>query len=108
MILTSKILDKLLNSDYLKKIYPMIDNIDTIVTWDGDEEYPMYDIDLTIFVNDPEMTYKNMYEKGLDPHYLIDEYMIYLLKYVNVDRIDVKQVYVSVFGPDGQGIYGNY
>ena len=53
MILTSKILDKLLNSDYIKNIYPMIDHIKTIVTWDGDEEYPFYDIDLAILVHSP-------------------------------------------------------
>lgn len=108
MILTSKILDKLLNSDYIKNIYPMIDHIKTIVTWDGDEEYPFYDIDLSIHVNDPDMTTFNMYEKGFDPHYLIDEHMIYLMKYVGVQRIDIKQIYVSVFGPDNQNIYGNY
>jgi hypothetical protein len=49
-----------------------------------------------------------MYEKGFDPHYLIDEHMIYLMKYVGVQRIDIKQIYVSVFGPDNQNIYGNY
>ena len=46
-----------------------------------------------------------MFEKGLDPHYLIDFYMIDLLKFVNVSRIDLKQVYIKVIGPNGELIY---
>jgi cell shape-determining protein MreC len=44
MILTTKILDKLLNSDYVKNVYPMIDHIDTKVVWDGDEALSMKNI----------------------------------------------------------------
>ena len=106
MILTSKLLDKLLNSDYIKKVYPMIDNIKTRVVWDGDEEYPFYDVMLKIYVNDEDMTTFNMYKKGLDPHYLVDEYMIDLLKFVEVSRRDLNQVYIRVLGPNGESIYG--
>jgi hypothetical protein len=106
MILTSKLLDKLLNSDLIKQVYPMIDHIKTRVIWDGDEEYPFYDISVRIHVNDEDMTTFNMYEKGLDPHYLIDFYMIDLLKFVNVSRRDLNQVYIRVIGPNGESIYG--
>lgn len=106
MILNSETLDKLLNSDYLKKIYPMVDRIKTKVIWDGDEEYPFYDIALQIYVNDEDMNIFTMYEEGLDPHYLIDFYMIDLLKFVNVSRRDLNQVYIKVIKPNGESIYG--
>lgn len=106
MILTTKLLDKLLNSDYIKKMYPMVDNIKTRVVWDGDTEFPFYDVMLKIYVNDEDMTTFNMYEKGLDPHYLVDEYMMDLLKFAEVSRRDISQVYIRVIGPNGESIYG--
>ena len=106
MILTNKLLDKLLNSDLIKQAYPMVDNIKTRVLWDGDEELPFYDIAVKIYVNDEDMTTFNMFEKGLDPHYLIDFYMIDLLKFVNVSRRELNQVYIRVLGPSGESIYG--
>ena len=106
MILTNKILDKLLNSDLIKSVYPMVDHIKTRVLWDGDEEYPFYDIAVKIHVNDEDMTTFNMFEKGLDPHYIIDFYMVDLLKFVNVSRRDLNQVYIRVIGPNGESIYG--
>ncbi len=42
MILTTKILNKLINSPLIKDIYPMIDNVDSEVMWDGDEDHPFY------------------------------------------------------------------
>lgn len=39
MILSDKILNKLFNSEYIKNIYPMIDNIDVNVDWDGDDAF---------------------------------------------------------------------
>ena len=105
MVLKSETLNKLLNSDYIKNIYPMVDHIKTKVIWDGDEEYPFYDIFLQIYVNDEDITKFNMFEKGLDPHYLIDSYMVDLLKMVNVSRRDLNQVYIRVLGPNGELIY---
>lgn len=106
MILNSKILDKILNSEYIKSIYPVIDRIETRVLWDGDEEIPFYDIDLNIYVNDPDMEINTMYEKGLDPHYLIDEHMIFLLKFYDISSRDINQIYIKVIGPEGNLIYG--
>jgi hypothetical protein len=106
MILTNEILDKLLNSKLIKRVYPMVDHIKTRVIWDGDEEYPFYDISVRIYVNDEDMTTFNMYEKGLDPHYLIDFYMMDLIKMVSVSRRDINQLYIRVIGQNGEPIYG--
>lgn len=106
MILTTKILDNLLNTDYVKQVYPMIENIKTRVVWDGDEKYPFYDISVKIYVNDEDMTAFNMFEKGLDPYYLVDYHMIDLLKFVDVSKRDITQVYIRVIGPNGESIYG--
>ena len=84
----------------------MIDHIKTRVDWDGDEEIPFYDIDLKIYVNDPDMEISTMYEKGLDPHYLIDEHMIFLLRFYDISSRDINQIYIKVIGPDGNVIYG--
>jgi hypothetical protein len=107
MILTNEILDKLLNSKLIKKIYPMIDHIKTRVVWDGDTEIPFYDVVLKIYVNDEDMTTFNMFEKGLDPHYLVDEYMMDLIKMVSVSRRDISQLYIRVIGPNDETIYGD-
>ena len=48
MILNNNILHKLMNSDYIKSIYPMVDNIKTRMDWDGDDEFPFYDIELIV------------------------------------------------------------
>lgn len=107
MILTSEILNKLVNSDYIKKVYPMIDRIETKVDWDKDFSLPFYDIYIKIYVNDPDMVdYHTMYERGLDPHYLIDKYIVYLLQYINISTRDISQIYILVIGDDGEVIYG--
>ena len=106
MILTSKILDKLFNSDYVKKAYPVIDRIETKVDWDKDETLPFYDIYIRIYVNDPDMTDSNMYDRGMDPHYLVDKYLVYLLQYINISTRDISQIYILVIGADGEIIYG--
>ena len=106
MILTTKLLDKLLNSDYIKKVYPMVDKIKTRVVWDGDTEFPFYDVMLKIYVNDKDMTTFNMFKKGLDPYNLVNLYMMDLLKFVDVSKRDITQVYIRVIGPNGESIYG--
>ena len=84
----------------------MIDHIKTIVTWDGDEEYPFYDIDLSIHVNDPDMTTFNMYEKGFDPHYLIQRDLKFMLKMAGISTRDIIQISVLVKNPNGDIVYG--
>lgn len=109
MILTPRILEKIVNSDYIKQVYPMIDRVETKMDWDGDEEIPFYDIELDIYVNDSEMTLETMYERGMDPHYLIDHHLIFLLKmagFLNPSSV-INQIEVRVIGPDGKVIYGS-
>jgi hypothetical protein len=106
MILTSERAEKLFNSDYIKKIYPMIDKIDAEVVWDGDEDFPFYKIYLTVKLNDPTITSKNMYDKGFDPHYLYQEHLKYLLQFlsINSNTSTIEQVYIKTLGPDGEEI----
>ncbi len=108
MILNSDIANKLFNSDYIKNIYPMIDNIDADVRWDGDEEFPFYQLFITVKLNDPTITDKNMYEKEFDPHYLYDHHLKYLLKFLNINKntATVQQVFIKVVNKDGETIYG--
>lgn len=107
MILTSERAEKLFNSDYIKKIYPMIDKIDVDVDWDGDEEFPFYVLKITVKLNDPTITSKNMYEKEFDPHYLYEEHLKYLLQFLNINRntATIQQVYIEILGPDGEIVY---
>ena len=108
MILTDKVLNKLFNSEYIKNIYPMIDNIDVNVDWDGDDSFPFYKLHVTVKLNDPPITDKNMYEKGFDPHYLYDAHLEYLLKFLNINKntATVQQVFIKVVNKDGETIYG--
>lgn len=108
MILNNNILHKLMNSDYIKSIYPMVDNIETRMDWDGDDEFPFYDIELIVHLTDPDIRTFNMYEKGFDPHYLIDNHMMFLFKMVGINRNTaiIDQVYIKVVGPDGEIVYG--
>lgn len=86
----------------------MIDHIKTRVDWDGDEEIPFYDIDLKIYVNDPDMTTTlSMFHNGMDPNYLVDEYMVKLLKIFGISSREINQIYITVIGNDGKVIYGN-
>jgi predicted nucleic acid-binding protein len=100
MILTSERAEKLFNSDYIKKIYPMIDKI-------GDEDFPFYKLYLTVKLNDPTITSDNMYDKEFDPHYLYEGNLKYLLQFLNINRntATIEQVYIKTLGPDGEEIH---
>ena len=83
MRLNSNILDKLMNSDYIKNIYPMIDHIDTHVSFN--ERHPAYYIDLKVYLNDPTINNENMYDKEFDPHYLSEYHLKYLVNFLRID-----------------------
>jgi len=106
MILTTKLTDKLLNSEFIKKSYPMIDNIKTYVVWDGDEENPLYTLFIGVNLNDPSINSDNLYEKGLDPFYLIRNYVAILLKMAGFNMRDILQIDVLIRNPNGDAIYG--
>lgn len=90
----NKSLTKLMNNDLIKEIYPMIEKVE-VYEWD-------FLIIVKINVNDPEMTESNMYERGLDPHYLIDKHMSKFLPYYSVNKH--KKIGFVVVGVDGNVI----
>jgi hypothetical protein len=89
-------LTKLLNSEIFKNIYPMIDNIEVY------DLKPVNSTHLVIRVNDPEMTKDNMYERGMDPHYLIDRHLASFLPYYGVPRS--KLIGFTLIGPGNKTI----
>lgn len=72
-------LEKLLNSSYIKDVYPMIDNIviDSVNIDKGDLYY-------TVKLNISDIHYNTMYEEGLDPHYLNDHHVKEALTFVGL------------------------
>lgn len=88
---------KLINSDILKKIYPMLDHIDITRITDN-PNFIGYDMSVNIFLNDSSITKHNMYEKDFDPHYLTDKYIKDLSKYLGLDMFNIK---FKLYGPDG-------
>lgn len=82
----------------IMEIYPMITNIEAY-----DLEELISSIILRIYVDDSEMTSKNMYERGLDPHYLIDHHLAKYLPYFSVPR--ATKIGFVVIGPDGKTIH---
>lgn len=85
-------LEKIVNSDLIRKIYPMVTDIKVLV--------PGNDINLIVLrihVDDPEMTEENMYKRGLDPHYLTDHHFYNYFSYLDIPK-DTKIGHV-VIGP---------
>lgn len=72
-------LEKLLNSSFIKDIYPMIDsiNVNELNEDDGILKY-------TVKLNTSNIEYKTMYENGLDPHYLNDHHVKEALTFVGL------------------------
>jgi hypothetical protein len=88
---------KLINSDVLKNIYPMLDHID-IVEVKENPNFIGYDMSVNIFLNDPSIDKNNMYSKEFDPHYLMEKHLKNLSKYLGVD---VHRITYKLYGPDG-------
>ena len=64
-------LEKLVNSDIIKRIYPMVEKI--IVEYGGKTSTGKFNsLDFNIILNDSNINRDNMYEEGFDPHYLMD------------------------------------
>jgi len=103
MILSNKILNKIVNSDYVKNMYPMIEKIDAIVDWDGDDEFPFYVLHFNVHLNDPTINEFNMIEKGVKPTTFLVE-VISLLKMIGINRNNstIEQVYTKVFNTEGE------
>jgi hypothetical protein len=105
-ILTTEVLNKLMNSSLIKTIYPMVDKIETKVELvDNDPVDPIYKIRLNIYLNDDTINHINMYKKGMDPHYLVDRHMIDMLKMLNISSREILQVHLLVRNPKGKLVY---
>lgn len=89
-------LEKISNSELISSIYPMIDNIEVHYV-DGFDS-----IILRFILNDPDITEENMYQKGLDPHYLIEYHLGNLLPYLGIPR--TTKIGFTLINPKGKSI----
>jgi hypothetical protein len=88
--------EKLINSDIIKDVYPMIDHID-ITSLD---EHPLYAgniMSIRIYLNDPSINKDNMFDLDFDPHWLTDYYINDFSKYLGLNLVNIA---FSVYGPD--------
>jgi hypothetical protein len=79
-------LEKLVNSDVIKSIYPVIDEIE-IHNSDNPFEYLEDTLHLNIYLNNPEANKNNLWDKfNFDEHYLVDHHIRKLLPYLGIDN----------------------
>jgi len=72
----------------------MIDRIDAY-------DVPMVDITiLRIYVKDHDLTNKNMYQRGFDPHYLIDHHLKIIAPYLSIPK--TQRYGFVILSPNGQ------
>jgi len=76
---------KLINSDIIKKVYPMVDHIDIVEFKKLPNLSTIYDLSVNIFVDDIDMTVENMYDSNFDPHWLTDHYLKNIAKYLGLN-----------------------
>jgi hypothetical protein len=89
---------KIINSDLLKSVYPMVDHID-ITSLKKNPLFQGYDMQIKIYLNDPEIDKYNMYRLDFDPHYLGDHHIQNLSKYLG---ITIRSVGFELYSPDGE------
>ncbi len=96
-------LEKLINSDVIKSVYPMIDHIDIKnVRFNSNNFKSGYIINLDIVVDSPDMTEDNMYDLDFDPHYLVDHYIRGLSQYLS---INIFAIFFTVHNLEGDLIH---
>ena len=88
-------LEKLANSNLLKKVYPMVDWIEIFYNKSDNRKGTLTAI---IHLKDPEINSDNMYKKGFDPDYLVSIHFVNFMKYLGIDRMPVG---FQVYGPEG-------
>ena len=93
-----KAYSKLINSDVLKSVYPMLDHIDIVKVKDN-PNFVGYDMSVDIFLNDSSIDKNNMYTKDFDPHYLVGNHLKNLSKYLG---IDFHRITFKLYSPDGE------
>lgn len=81
-----KSLQKLINSDIIKNIYPVIGNID-VHYYESESSIIRDYLILDIYLNNPDANKDNMWDEfKLDQHYLIDHHIRKLLPYIGIDN----------------------
>ena len=89
---------KILNSDLIKNVYPMVDHI-TISKFKDNPNFIAYDMNIDIYLNDPTITKHSMYKREFDPHYLALKHVKNLSNYLGIQII---RVGFKLFSPDGE------
>lgn len=87
-------INKLVNSEIILGTYPEIDRIEL-------KEWMDRYLICRIFLKDSDITSENMYQKGIDPHYLIDIKINEYLPYYGIDEYVIKGF--VVFAPTKSG-----
>jgi len=93
-----KAYSKLINSDVLKSIYPMVDNI-YISKIKDNPNFIGYDMSVNIILNDPTIDKNNMYSMNFDPHYLVEKHLKDLSKYLG---LEFHRIVFKLYSPDGE------
>ncbi len=95
--------EKLINSDVIKNIYPMVDHINiSNMSLSSKNGNPYYVMTLDIVVNDSLMTKDNMFDSDFDPHWMVDKYIADLSKYLS---ISIRNIFFTVHNLEGDLIY---
>lgn len=89
---------KLINSDVLKSIYPMLDHI-SIDKIKDNPNFIGYDMSVNIILNDPTIDKNNMYSMNFDPHYLVEKHLKDLSKYLG---LEFHRITFKLYSPDGE------
>lgn len=101
------ILTKISNSELIKNIYPMVENIRISTHFISDKNEKPYLV-FVITVNDNEMTKTNMYDKDFDPHYLVEYHIRGLIRnYVSPKHLDLgdNNINIIVLNTNGDIVY---
>lgn len=89
-------LEKLLNSDVIKNIYPIIGKIEV-----QKSENPLENLEdtlhLNIYLNDPEANEENLWDEfNFDEYWVVDHHIRRLLPYLGIDN-DKTSIRFSVY-----------
>lgn len=93
-----KAYSKLIDSDVLKSIYPMLDHI-YISKIKDNPNFIGYDMSVNIILNDPTIDKNNMYSMNFDPHYLVEKHLKDLSKYLG---LEFHRITFKLYSPDGE------
>lgn len=94
-------LSKLLSSELIRGIYPMVDRIEAVFFID--ERTDSESIYLYIYLNDKTINKDNMYIKDFDPHYLVDNHVRKLISFFDLPKNT--KIFTTVLNPNGKSFF---